>query len=137
MKQLGIYLSREAAQGAKATSEGFLKAWAGRRFLDAEPLLHRELSWFGERLLPDQWVRRARASSDRLSVSRVQEVSRELLALLTPERLQLGLGGAVEPSDVVVLGEVERRGISATVGFVVRGAEIVRAFDPRALRGSL
>lgn len=134
MKQLGVYLSRAAAQGSRDTAEGFLKAWAARRFLDAEPLLHRELSWFGERLLPHQWVRRARSSMHQLSVSRTQELSAELLWALPAERRLLGLAGEIEALDAVVLCDVERLEIAATVGLVVRSAQIVRAFDPRALR---
>lgn len=137
MKQLGIYLSRGAAQGSRATAEGFLRAWAARRFLDAEPLLHRELSWFGERLPPPQWVRRARASTHKLSVTRTQQLSAELILALPPERRQLGLGGEVEASDAVLLCDVERLQIAATVGLVVRCDQIVRAFDPRALRAPL
>lgn len=134
MKQLGIYLSRAAAQGSRATAEGFLRAWAARRFLDAEPLLHQELSWFGERLLPHQWVRRARSSMHTLSVLRTQELSAELLSVLPPERRRFGLGGEIEALDAVVVCDVERLEIVATVGLVVRCAQIVRAFDPRALR---
>ena len=73
----------------------------------------------------------------KLSVTRTQELSAELLLALPPERRQLGFGGEIEPLDAVVLCDVERLQIVATVGLVVRGAQIVRAFDPRGLRAPL